>query len=70
MTGDLRIVEQWRLIIFFTLLCKLIVKGLVIRIRSYMDGWVESEQRGFVSGWTIADNLLLFREVKWYVYVL
>lgn len=46
------------------------VKVLVIRIYLFMDVWVESEQRGFVAGRTIADNLLLFREVKWYVYVI
>lgn len=68
MTGDLRIVEQWRPITLLTLLCKLIAKGLAIRIRPHMDGWVEPEQRGFVSGWTIADNLLLLREAKWHAY--
>lgn len=33
-----------------------------------MESWVEPEQRGFVVGRTIADNLLVFREAKWHAY--
>lgn len=33
-----------------------------------MDEWVEPEQRGFVTGRLVADNLLLFREAKWHVF--
>lgn len=54
---------------FTVLFYKLIVKALSMRIRLFMDSWVESEQRGFVTGYSVADNFLLFREVKSYAYV-
>lgn len=49
---------------------KLVAKTLAIRIRPFMDMWVEPEQRGFVAGRTIADNLLLFWEAKWHAYAM
>lgn len=67
-SGDLREVEQWRPITLLTLFYKLIAKALAIRIRPFMDSWVEPEQRGFVAGRNIADNLLMFREAKWHAY--
>lgn len=47
---------------------KLIAKALSMRIRPFMDSWVEPEQRGFVTGHPVADNLLLFREAKSHAY--
>lgn len=66
---DLREVEKWCSIILFIFLYKFVVKVLVIRIRFFMDVWVKSEQRGLISGRIIANNFLLFREVRWYAYV-
>lgn len=67
-TGDLWLIAQWRPITLLPLFYKLIAKALSMQIRPYMDSWVEEEQRGFVSGRTVADNLLLFREAKWHTY--
>lgn len=67
-TGDLWEVKQWRPITLLTFVYKLVAKALAIRIHPFMDAWVEPEQRGFVAGRTIADNLLLFREAKWHAY--
>lgn len=67
-TGDLEEVKQWRPITLLTLLYKLLAKALAIRMRPFMDESVEPEQRGFVTGRNISDNLLLFREAKWHAY--
>lgn len=67
-TGDLRLVEQWRPITLLPIFYKLIAKALSMRIRPFMDSWVEEEQCKFVSDRTITDNLFLFREAKWHAY--
>lgn len=69
-TGDLREIEQWRPIILLTLLYKVLAKVQAIRLRPFIDMWIEPEQRGFVTGRTIADNLLLFREAEWHAYAM
>lgn len=66
--GDLRELGQWCPITLLPTFYEIIAKALAARLKPFMDALVEEEQRGFVAGRSIADNLFLFREAKWHVY--
>lgn len=67
-SSDLHQVDQWRPITLLPTLYKIVAKALAIRLKPFMDIWLEPEQRGFVSGRSIADNLMLFREAKYHAF--
>lgn len=49
---------NWRPISLLTTIYKIVTKAMARRIGPFMDGRVNLEQRGFVSGRCILDNLL------------
>lgn len=66
--GDLTSTDQLRPISLLSTLYKAIAKALALRLQQSLNSWLEPEQRGFTMGRSIADNLLLFREAKWWAY--
>lgn len=60
-------VENWRPISLLTTFYKIIAKVLADCIAPFMDSWMFPEQRGFIRGRCILDNLMLVREAKAYV---
>lgn len=66
--GDLTSTDQWWPISLLTTLYKAIAKALALRLQGSLDQWLGLEQRGFTAGRSIVDNLLLFREAKWWAY--
>lgn len=60
-------IQNWRPISLLTTISKIVMKAMARRIGPFMDCWVSLEQRGFVSGRCILDNILWLKEAKWWV---
>lgn len=58
---------NWRPISLLTTVYKIVTKAMAHRIGPFMDSWVSMEQRGFVIGRCILDNVLWLKEAKWSV---
>lgn len=58
---------NWRPISLLTTIYKIITKAMARRIGPFMDAWVSMEQRGFVTGRCILDNVHWLKEAKWWV---
>lgn len=59
-------VKNWRPISLLTIVYKILSKALARRVGPWMDKWVSQEQRGFISGRNILDNVLWLLEAKWW----
>lgn len=57
-------IQNWRPISLLTMVYKIISKALAQCLAPLMDSWVSEEQRGFIQGRCILDNLLLVKEAK------
>lgn len=63
----LNLIYIWGWVFGDRLFYKLFIKIFAVRIEDFMDLWVQKEQRGFIKGRCILDNLILVREVKWFL---
>lgn len=60
-------IQNWRPISLLNTIYELLTKTMARRIGPFMDSWVSLEQRGFISGRSILDNVLWLKEAKWWV---
>lgn len=57
-------IQNWRPISLLSTVYKIVSKAIALRLAPMMDSWVSVEQRGFIQGRCILDNLLLVKEAK------
>lgn len=57
----------WRPISLLTTVYKIVSKAMARRIDPFMDSWVNLEQRGFIFGRCILDNVMWLKEAKRWV---
>lgn len=61
-------IQFWCPISLLSTVYKIIAKALLHRIAPLLDQWIYKQQRGFIKGRCILDNILFVRELKWWAH--
>ncbi|KAL3676729.1 hypothetical protein R1sor_026677 [Riccia sorocarpa] len=59
--GDTQLIKNWRPISLLNLSYKIIAKIMANRLRGFLPELIDLQQKGFVQGRSIADNVMVFK---------
>lgn len=61
-------IRFWRPMTLHTTVYKILAKAMSRRLAPLMNGWVGKQQRGFIQGRSILDNIIMVKEAKWFAH--